>query len=80
MYCTGTEQLFTDIINQTILGTGSTLFENEDKAFEVKLLGKRLVKLNKKTGESWEFNNSTFTWDFMKTERPAHRDPYFAKR
>ncbi len=80
MYCTGSEQLFTDIINQTIIGNGSSLLEADEITFEVKQLGKRLIKLNKKTGESWEFNNSSYTWDYMKTERPAHRDPYFVKR
>lgn len=80
MFCTGAEQLFTDIIEQTLKEDGSTLIEASDKTFDIKMVGKKLVKLNIKTGESWEWNSANDCWDFMKMERPAHRDPYFAKR
>ncbi len=80
MYCTGTEQLFTDIVDQTRMEKHSALLEAADKTFDIKMVGKKLVKLNVKTGESWEWNYGMNCWDFMKSEKPAHRDPYFAKR
>lgn len=80
MYCTGSEQLFTDIISQIEMEHTSVLTEASEKVFETKMVGKKLIKLNIKSGESWEWNQTTNCWDFMKMERPAHRDPYFAKR
>ncbi len=80
MYCTGTEQLFTDIINQTIWENAITLFETENGTFEFKSYEKKMMKINKITGESWLFNPANDIWEFMKTERPPHRSPYFPKR
>ncbi len=80
MYCTGSEQLFTDIIDQTVTEKHSALLEAADKTFDIKMVGKKLVKLNIKSGESWEWNYGTYCWEFMKMERPTNRSPYFAKR
>ena len=80
MICTGYEDLFTDITNQSFMEHGITLFESEDNTFEFKSFGKKFYKINRKTGEAWIFSSITDTWDYIKTERPEKRDPYFAKR
>lgn len=79
MFCVGTEELFSDIINQTEPEDEFILLENE-KRFELKYIGKKYLKLDVLNGDTWEYNHSTNKWDLIEKEIPKRRIRHIISR